>query len=58
VVLVTLVIGVLLVAAACGGDGSSGASGKAEPISSVAQFARAFDHDTGHARLVLLLSPT
>jgi hypothetical protein len=57
-VVVTLVIGVLLSAAACGGDGSAGGSGKVETISSVEQFAHAFDDDAGDARLVLLLSPT
>jgi hypothetical protein len=57
-ILVALLIGVLLGAAGCGGDSSSGGSAKLETISSVAQFARAFDDGAGHARLVLLLSPT
>jgi hypothetical protein len=54
--LAALLIGVL--AAACGGQGPTGGSGKLEPISSVHQFERAFDDDSGHPRLVLLLSPT
>jgi hypothetical protein len=57
-VLATLLVGVLVVAAGCGGHGSVGGSGELETISSVDQFARAFDDATGHPRLVLLLSPT
>jgi hypothetical protein len=51
-------LGVLLVAAGCGGQGSAGESGKLDAISSVQQFANVFDDNAGHARLVLLLSPT
>lgn len=58
IVVVSLVIGVLLTATACGGGGSVGGSAKVEAISSVEQFARAFNDDAGQARLVLLLSPT
>jgi hypothetical protein len=58
-ILVGLSIGVLLVVAACGGGGSPGGSARLETISSsVEPFRRAFDDGTGHARLVLLLSPT
>jgi hypothetical protein len=57
-VLVTVLIGSLLIAAGCGSQRSPVASSRLETISSVDQFARAFDRDTGHARLVLLLSPT
>jgi hypothetical protein len=56
--LAALWLGVLLVAAGCGSDGSAGRSAKLEAISSVQQFAHAFDDDAGHARIVLLLSPT
>jgi hypothetical protein len=50
---------VLLAAAGCGGGGATeGASAKLETLTSVDQFKRAFDADKGHARLVLLLSPT
>ena len=49
-----------VVGASCAGgdDGPAGASGELVTISSVQQVARAFDEDAGHARLVLLLSPT
>jgi hypothetical protein len=49
-----------LVGAGCmgGDDGPTGASGELETISNVQQVARAFDEDSGHPRLVLLLSPT
>ena len=49
-----------VVGAGCAGgdDGPAGASGELVTISSVQQVARAFDQDAGHARLVLLLSPT
>jgi hypothetical protein len=57
-VLATLLVGVLMVAAGCGGHGSAGGSGKLEPISNVDRLERAFDDESGHARLVLLLSPT
>jgi hypothetical protein len=57
-VLGTLLLGLLVVAAGCGGQGTPGGSGKLETISSVAQFERAFDDEAGHPRLVLLLSPT
>jgi hypothetical protein len=56
--LATLSIGVLVVAAACGGHGSTSGSGTLETIASVQQFARDFDAGAGHARLVLVLSPT
>jgi hypothetical protein len=49
---------VCLLAADCGGGGSSGASGKLETLSSVAQFQKEFDAERGTARLVILLSPT
>jgi hypothetical protein len=58
VVLATLLLGVLVLAAGCGGHGSTSGSGKLETISSVDQFERAFDDAKGHPRLVLLLSPT
>ena len=51
-------LGVFLLAAGCGGGGSTEGSGKLETIASVAQFQRAFDAEDGHARLVILLSPT
>ena len=57
-VLVTFMLGALLVGAGCGGHGSPGGSGALETISSVDQFKREFDQGAGHARLVLLLSPT
>jgi hypothetical protein len=58
VILASLAIGVLLVATACGSRESSTGSGQLETISSLDQFAGAFDDAGGHARLVLLLSPT
>jgi len=58
VILATLSVGMLVAAAACGGHGSAGGSAKLETISSVEQFAHAFDDGAGHARLVLVLSPT
>jgi hypothetical protein len=58
VVLATLLLGVIAVAAGCGGHGSAGGSGKLETISGVDQFDRAFNDGSGHPRLVLLLSPT
>jgi hypothetical protein len=51
-------LGMLLIAAGCGSHESTGTSGRLETISSVEQFARDFDADAGHARIVLLLSPT
>jgi hypothetical protein len=57
-VLASLLLGLLMVAAGCGGQESPSESGKLETISSVAQFERAFDDEAGHPRLVLLLSPT
>jgi hypothetical protein len=58
-ILVGLSIGVLLAVVACGSDGSPGESARLETISSTVEpFRRAFDDSTGHARLVLLLSPT
>jgi hypothetical protein len=57
-ILAIVSIGVLVVAAGCGGHGSPSGSGKLETISSVDQFGRAFNDDSGHPRLVLLLSPT
>jgi hypothetical protein len=59
-VLATLSLGLIVVAAGCGGNGSSGGSapGKLETLSSVDRFERAFDNATGHPRVVLLLSPT
>jgi len=58
-ILVGLLIGVLSVVAACGSGGSPGGSAKLETISgSVEPFRQAFDQSSGHARLVLLLSPT
>lgn len=48
-----------VVGAGCAGDdGPSGASGDLVTISNVQQVAHAFDEDSGHPRLVLLLSPT
>jgi hypothetical protein len=49
-----------LVAAGCGGgdDDPAEATGELATISNVQQVARAFDEDSGHPRLVLLLSPT
>jgi hypothetical protein len=56
---VILLIGVLLLVVACGSHGSPSRSGKLETIStSIEPFKQAFDDSTGHARLVLLLSPT
>jgi hypothetical protein len=50
---------VALVAAGCGGGEKGGAgSGQLTALSSVAPVEEAFNADTGHARLVLLLSPT
>jgi hypothetical protein len=57
-ILATLFVGVLVVAAGCGSRVSPGGSGTLERLTSVEQFSRAFDGDSGHARLVLLLSPT
>jgi hypothetical protein len=57
-VLATFLVGVLVLAAACGGHRSPTGSGTLETISSVDQFAREFDGGAGHPRLVLLLSPT
>jgi hypothetical protein len=58
--LIVALLSVALLGAACGGSGDapSGASGELATITSVEQFARAFDEGSGHPRLVLLLSPT
>lgn len=53
-----LLIGVALVAVACGSDRSGGGTAKLETISTVSQFQRAFNAERGTARLVVLLSPT
>jgi hypothetical protein len=46
----------LVLCTGCGGDDS--ASGELVTISDVQQFASDFNGDSGHPRLVLLLSPT
>jgi hypothetical protein len=51
----------VVLGAGCGGDderAGSGGSGDVVTISNVQQFEHAFNEDTGHPRLVLLLSPT
>jgi hypothetical protein len=51
----------LVLGAGCGGgngDKPAGGSGDVVTISNVQQIARAFNEETGHPRLVLLLSPT
>jgi hypothetical protein len=56
---ILVLIGVLLLTVACGSHGSPSGSGKLETIStSIEPFKQAFDDSAGHARLVLLLSPT
>ena len=57
-ILTMLMLGAVLIVAGCGGSGSAAGSAALETISSVDQFARAFDDGAGHPRLVLLLSPT
>jgi ABC-type glycerol-3-phosphate transport system substrate-binding protein len=58
--LIVALLSAALVAAGCAGgdDGPTGASDELATISSVQQIARAFNQDSGHPRLVLLLSPT
>jgi hypothetical protein len=58
--LIIFLSAIVIVAAGCGGsdDESAGGSGSLATITSVQQVARAFNEDTGHPRLVLLLSPT
>jgi hypothetical protein len=50
----------LLVAAtaACGGEDGTSGSGRLVELSDTQPIADAFNEDKGHARLVLLLSPT
>ena len=56
--LLTVLSFVVAVSVACGdGDESSGSSRLVE-LSSIQPVAQAFNADKGHARLVLLLSPT
>ena len=58
--LIVAFLGAALLVAGCGGgdDGSASASGDLVTITNAQQVARAFNEDTGHPRLVLLLSPT
>ena len=55
-----MLLALVALVAACGGDDESGATGSGElrDVSSVAVVKDAFDADAGTARLVLLLSPT
>ena len=55
-VIVAAVSAMLVLCTGCGGDDS--ASGELVTISDVQQFASDFNGDSGHPRLVLLLSPT
>ena len=56
-VIVAALSAMLIVSTGCGGDDDS-ASGELVAISDVQQFASDFNRDSGHPRLVLLLSPT
>jgi hypothetical protein len=48
-----------VIASGCGGgQATREGSAKLETLTSVDQFEHAFNDDRGHARLVLLLSPT
>jgi hypothetical protein len=54
-----LLIVAALVAAGCGSEGdNAGGSGRLTVLSNVAPVEEAFNADKGHARLVLILSPT
>jgi ABC-type glycerol-3-phosphate transport system substrate-binding protein len=58
-VIVALLCAALVVVGCGGGDDEpADASSELETISSVQQFASAFDEGAGQPRLVLLLSPT
>jgi hypothetical protein len=56
--LTLLLVGVFAISSGCGGQASRSGSDELETLSSIGQFQRAFDGDHGHARLVILLSPT
>jgi hypothetical protein len=58
--LIVALLTAAFVGAGCAGgdDEPAGASGDLVTISNVQQVARAFNEDSGHPRLVLLLSPT
>jgi hypothetical protein len=54
-----LLIVAALVAAGCGSEGNNAeGSGRLTVLSNVAPVEKAFNADKGHARLVLILSPT
>ena len=54
-----LVVAAALVAAGCSSGSEHGAaSGRLTVLSGIAPVERTFNADKGHARLVLLLSPT
>jgi len=60
-VLLGIVCALAAMCAACGGSSGSssgGASDRLTVLSSVEPVVQAFNADKGHARLVLLLSPT
>jgi hypothetical protein len=56
--LLALVVVATLTACGGGDDGSSAGSGRLVVLNDLAPVSEAFDADKGHARLVLLLSPT
>jgi len=56
--LLALVVVATLTACGGGDDGSSAGSSRLVVLDDVAPVSEAFDADKGHARLVLLLSPT
>ena len=54
----TVLVVAALAAAGCSGSEHGAASGRLTVLSGVAPVEEAFNADKGHARLVLLLSPT
>ncbi len=56
--LLTLLSFVVAVSVACGGGDESSGSSRLVELSSTQPVAEAFNADKGHARLILLLSPT
>jgi hypothetical protein len=56
--IVMIVVAIVVAGCGGGGDRDAGRSGRLTVLSSVAPVEDAFNADKGHARLVLILSPT